>query len=100
MAVTLTAIAVASLLASSQSLFALQHELVPSKHLGGVGGFIHLLSNISGITGPAIMGFAVQYLGGYSSGFALGAIVDLIGILAMIFFVKTRRQPDVATATA
>jgi hypothetical protein len=45
------------------------------------------------------MGFAVQYLGGYSTGFGLGATVDLIGVLAMILFVKTR-QHAIAAATA
>jgi predicted MFS family arabinose efflux permease len=95
-AVALIAIAVTALTAASQSIWALEHELVPGKYLGGVSGFIHLLSNISGIVGPAIMGFAVQYLGGYSSGFALGATVDLIGVLAMIFFVRTRQRTAMA----
>jgi hypothetical protein len=48
------------------------------------------MSNISGIVGPTMMGLAVQYLGGYSSGFMLGAAVDLVGVLAMLLVIGRR----------
>jgi ACS family hexuronate transporter-like MFS transporter len=100
-AVIFVALAVMFLTASSQSCWATLHELVPGKHLGSVSGFVHLLSNISGIIGPTMMGIAVQYFGGYSSGFVLGAAIDLIGVLAMIFFVRAHRsgEPMVRRAT-
>ncbi|MFM0632223.1 MFS transporter [Paraburkholderia xenovorans] len=90
-AVILVACAVMFLTASSQACWATMHELVPGRHLGGVSGFVHLMSNISGIVGPTMMGFAVQYLGGYGSGFMLGAAIDLIGVLTMIFVIGSRK---------
>lgn len=89
-AVTFVALAVMFLTASSQACWATIHELVPGRHLGGISGFVHLISNISGIIGPTVMGFAVQYLGGYSSGFVLGAVIDLVGVLAMTFVIRNR----------
>jgi MFS family permease len=94
-AVILVACAVMFLTASSQACWAVMHELVPGRHLGGVSGFVHLMSNISGIVGPTMMGIAVQYFGGYSSGFVLGAVIDLIGVLAMLLVIG-RRAADKA----
>ncbi|WP_459569769.1 MFS transporter [Cupriavidus sp. 8B] len=102
-AVALVAAAVLFLTASSQACWALMHELVPGKHLGGVSGFVHLLGNISGIVGPTVTGFAVQYFGGYSSAFALGATIDLVGVLAMVFVINSRTtmsQPAVSSSAA
>ncbi|MEA3128456.1 MAG: transporter, family, hexuronate transporter, partial [Paraburkholderia sp.] len=76
--------------------WATMHELVPGRHLGGVSGFVHLMSNISGIVGPTMMGIAVQYFGGYSSGFVLGAVVDLIGVLAMLLVIGRRTAGETA----
>ncbi len=84
------------LTASSQACWATMHELVPGRHLGGVSGFVHLMSNISGIVGPTMMGFAVQYFGGYSSGFMLGAAVDLVGVLAMLLVIGRRAAGEAA----
>lgn len=87
-AVALIAIAVMLLTSSIQSLWATIHELVPETHVGGVSGFIHMLSNISGIIGPAATGFAIQYFGGYNSAFAIAATLAIIGSIAMALFVK------------
>lgn len=102
-AVALVAAAVLFLTASSQACWALMHELVPGKHLGGVSGFVHLLGNISGIVGPTVTGFAVEYFGGYSSAFALGATIDLVGVLAMVFVINsgtTMSQPAASNSAA
>jgi hypothetical protein len=48
------------------------------------------MSNISGIVGLTMMGIAVQYFGGYSSGFVLGAAVDLLAVLAMLLVIGRR----------
>ncbi|MBN3809044.1 MFS transporter [Paraburkholderia sp. Ac-20347] len=94
--VALVALAVMFLSAACQACWATIHELIPADHVGGVGGFVHLIANTSGIVGPALMGMAVQYLGGYDSGFLLGAAIDLLGVLAMLFFITSqagRRNP-------
>ncbi|MFL9966793.1 MFS transporter [Paraburkholderia sediminicola] len=98
-AVVLVACAVMFLTASSQACWATMHELVPGRHLGGVSGFVHLMSNISGIVGPTMMGFAVQYLGGYGSGFMLGAAIDLIGVLTMIFVIGSPKLGNAVETT-
>ena len=96
MAVTLIALAVMLLTSSVQSCWATIHELVPEKRVGGVSGFIHLLSNISGIIGPTATGLAVQYLGGYESAFVIAAVIAGAGVIAMWLFVKRPiAAPDV-----
>ncbi|HEY0235666.1 MAG TPA: MFS transporter [Afipia sp.] len=88
MAVSLIAFAVMMLTASVQSCWATIHELVPQARVGGVSGFIHLLSNISGIIGPTATGLAVQYLGGYSSAFVVASTIAVAGVVAMAIFVR------------
>lgn len=87
-AVSLIAVAVMLLTSSVQSCWATIHEIVPETRVGAVSGFIHLLSNISGIIGPTITGFAVQYLGGYSSVFITASSVAIAGVVAMSVCVK------------
>ena len=60
-AVALIAAAVMLLTSSVQSCRATIHELVPETRVGAVSGFIHLLSNISGIIGPIVTGPARRY---------------------------------------
>jgi MFS family permease len=103
MIVTLVALAVLFLTAACQGCWATIHELIPAEHVGGVGGFVHLLANISGVVGPALMGMAVEHLGGYDSGFLVGAVIDLLGVLAMLFFITSRtsdREPALDSSQA
>ncbi|CAN7597630.1 MFS transporter [Caballeronia sp. LjRoot29] len=90
MAVALIAAALLFLTGSCQSIWAIQHEILPLHRQGGVGGFIHLLSNLSGIIGPALTGFLIQYFGGYHSAFLFGALIDFAGVLAMVLFIHSR----------
>ncbi|MDR3537606.1 MAG: MFS transporter [Acetobacteraceae bacterium] len=87
-AVTLIAVSVAMLTASVQSCWATIREVVPEPRLGGVSGFIHMLSNISGIVGPTVTGIAVQYFGGFSSAFVIAAALSVAAVVAMSAFVK------------
>ena len=96
-AVTLISLAIMLLTASVQSCWATIHELVPPTRVGGVSGFIHLLSNISGIIGPSATGFAIQYLGGFNSAFFIASGTAAAGVVAMAICV---RRPDEATALA
>lgn len=91
-AVSLIAAAVMMLTCSVQSCWATIHEIVPETRVGAVSGFIHLLSNLSGIIGPTATGFAVEYYGGYSSAFAIASALAIAGVVAMTLFVK---QPEV-----
>jgi len=84
------------LTSSVQSCWATIHEIVPETRVGGVSGFIHLLSNISGIIGPTATGLAVQYFGGYSSAFAIASALAVAGVVAMSVYVK---RPTVSVST-
>ncbi len=90
-AVALISLAIMLLTASVQSCWATIHELVPPTRVGGVSGFIHLLSNISGIIGPSATGFAIQYLGGFNSAFFIASGTAAAGVVAMAVCV---RRPD------
>jgi sugar phosphate permease len=99
-AVALISLAIMLLTASVQSCWATIHELVPPVRIGGVSGFIHLLSNISGIVGPSATGFAVQYLGGFDSAFYLAGGAAAAGVIAMSLFVRrTEESPPLARRT-
>ena len=68
--------------------WALLQDLVPSNRVGSVGGYVHLLSNISGIVGPAATGFIIQYGGGYNVSFAVAGFVAIIGAVAVLLFIR------------
>lgn len=86
-AVLLVTAAITFISAAGQAHWVINHELYPRRHVGGVGGFIHLMGNISGIVGPAITGMAVQHFGGFEVAFKLCTAIDAVGVLAMILLV-------------
>ena len=91
-AVALISVAIMLLTASVQSCWATIHELVPAARVGGVSGFIHLLSNISGIIGPSLTGWAIQYLGGFNSAFFIASGTAAAGVVAMTLCVGHHRD--------
>jgi ACS family hexuronate transporter-like MFS transporter len=88
-AVTLIAVATMFTTAVPQAGWGLIQKLVPQSRVGAVGGFAHLLSNISGMIGPTLTGFAVEYLGGYSSSFALAGAVGQVGLVILACGVRS-----------
>lgn len=79
LAVLVLGFALMMLSAGMQSLWAMIHELVPAARMGSVGGFIHLLANLSGVISPALTGFVVQYSGGYGPAFLIAVAIGVIG---------------------
>jgi MFS family permease len=69
----------------------LVQELVPHSRTGTVGGYVHLLSNIAGIIGPAATGFMIQYSGGYGLSFLVAGGLVILGALAVALFVRPPR---------
>lgn len=49
-------------------------DVVRGEKVGGVSGFVHGLANISGIIGPAVTGFIVQFTGHFTSAFLLAGL--------------------------
>ncbi len=76
--------------------WALLQDLVPPSRVGGVGGFVHLISNTSGIVGPAITGYIVQQSGAYGGAFALAGAVAVVSAVAVLIFVRERVPETVA----
>jgi MFS family permease len=66
----------------------LVQDLVPQSRVGSVGGYVHFLSNIAGIVGPAATGFIIKYAGGYSLSFLLAGAIVVLGALAVLLFVR------------
>lgn len=87
-AVTLMSIGVFFMYATISSYWAIIQDTVRSENVGGVGGFVHFLSNIAGIVGPSATGFLVQTSGSFTSAFLLTAGLGLAGALAVAFFAK------------
>jgi MFS transporter, ACS family, hexuronate transporter len=96
-AIALISLAIMLLTASVQSCWATVRELVPPVRVGGVSGFVHLLSNLSGIVGPIATGYAIQYLGGFDSAFFLAGGAAAAGVIAMAICV--RRDEDMPKRT-
>jgi MFS family permease len=92
MAILLIALAIMLINATPLACWALLQETVPGNRVGGVGGYVHLLSNLSGIVGPASTGFIIQYGGGYDSSFMLAGGVSIVGALAVTIFVRQHRD--------
>lgn len=87
-AVALMAAAIFFLYITAALYWAIISDNVPSARVGGVGGFVHLLANISGIIAPSVTGFIVQSTGKFTSAFILAGALAIIGSLGVAFFVK------------
>jgi MFS transporter, ACS family, hexuronate transporter len=91
-AIALIALANLFLLMAPQNCWVLIQEMVPVSRVGGVGGFVHFLSNTAGIFGPALTGFIVQYGAGYTASFILAGGLAIAGALAIVLVVPSRRN--------
>ncbi|WP_028549454.1 MFS transporter [Paenibacillus sp. UNC451MF] len=87
-AVTLMALAVFFLYLTAITYWSIIQDTVEKERVGGVGGFMHFLANISGIIGPTVTGFIVQSTGKFTSAFLLAGGIAVIGALCVAFFVK------------
>lgn len=76
---------------SPQLCWILLQEIVPAEHIGGTGGFVHLLANLAGLLAPALTGYVVQYGGGYNTAFMLASIAAASGAVVVLLVVKGRK---------
>ena len=51
--------------------WAIIQDIVHPDRVGGVSGFMHFLANTSGIIGPTVTGYIVEYTGAFTSAFCL-----------------------------
>ena len=87
-AVLLMACAVFFLYLTGSTYWAIVQDTVRGAHVGGVGGFVHVIANCAGIIGPTVTGFIVQYTGAFTSAFVLAGALAIVGVLAVVFFVR------------
>ena len=87
-AVALFSGALLMLTVGTQAVWASIAEVVPSNRVGGTGGFVHFLANLSGVLSPAVTGYAVAYLGGYDAAFILAAAIAVLATVIVTIWVK------------
>ncbi|MEC1537638.1 MFS transporter [Bacillus sonorensis] len=87
-AVALVALSVFFLYLTGITYWAIIQDIVHPDRVGGVGGFMHFLANTSGIIGPTVTGFIVEYSGAFTSAFLLAGGLAVAGSLCVAFFVK------------
>jgi ACS family hexuronate transporter-like MFS transporter len=92
-AVSLMTVGICFLYLQATTYWAIIQDIVPSDRVGGTSGFIHAMSNVSGILGPSITGWLVQTTGQYTTAFVLAAGLAMIGALSVAFFVNGPKVP-------
>lgn len=87
-AVILMSVTIFFMYLTTSNYWAIIQDTVPSANVGGVGGFVHFLSNLAGMVGPAVTGLLVQSTGNFIVAFLLAGALALIGAVAVAFAVK------------
>lgn len=87
-AVSLMSVTIFFMYLTTSNYWAIIQDTVPSENVGGVGGFVHFLSNLAGMIGPAVTGLLVQSTGNFIAAFLLAGAMALIGAVAVGFAVK------------
>ncbi|MGI4856139.1 MAG: MFS transporter [Janthinobacterium lividum] len=92
-AVALMAVSIFFLYLTGAVYWAIIQDTVARKNVGSVGGFVHLLSNLAGVIGPALTGFIVQAThGSYQGAFLLAGAVAVSGALCSIIWIRPPRD--------
>ncbi|PLZ02193.1 MFS transporter [Burkholderia sp. WAC0059] len=105
-ATAIMSVATLSVYLTATSYWAIIGDSVAPARVGGVGGFVHFLSNCSGIVGPAVTGYLVQWSGHFESAFFLAGAISLSGALGLLVFVwpsaaeKQQARADARTRLA
>lgn len=87
-AVALMGSAVFFLYVTGSCYWAILQDTVQKENIGGVGGFVHMIANCSGIIGPLVTGYLVQSTGVFTSAFILAGAIALAGVLCVLIFVR------------
>ncbi|MGF6240173.1 ACS family hexuronate transporter-like MFS transporter [Paraburkholderia sp. GAS38] len=91
-AVALMSVSIFFLYVTGSVYWAVIQDTVPREHVGGVGGFVHLLANLAGVIGPAVTGFIVQAThGAYGSAFVLAGAIAVLGALCSLVWIREPR---------
>lgn len=72
---------------SSTVTGALMSDIAPKEAVGLAGGLLIFFAMLGSATSPLVVGFVVQYTGGFSGAMAYVAAISLIGMVAYLFVV-------------
>jgi ACS family hexuronate transporter-like MFS transporter len=92
-AVTLVALSVFFLYLTGAIYWAIINDVVDSKNVGSVGGFMHFLANTAGIIGPTLTGYIVDTSGTYTIAFLLAGGLAVVASFGVIRFVRPIVKP-------
>lgn len=80
--------------------WAIIQDIVHPDRVGGVSGFMHFLANTSGIIGPTVTGYIVEYTGAFTSAFLLAGGLAVAGSICVALFVKPIRSEKLPQSVA
>lgn len=93
-AVMLMAMGIFFMYLAAAAPWAIVSDNISPDKVGGVGGFVHLLANTSGIIAPILTGFIVQYTNSFIAAFILAGAIGVIGALGVAFGVKPIKRKN------
>ncbi|EBN0148173.1 MFS transporter [Salmonella enterica subsp. enterica serovar Dublin] len=88
--ITLMSVSLFLLYLTGPIYWAVIQDVVHKDKVGSVGGAMHGLANISGIIGPLVTGFIVQFSGKYDYAFYLAGAIAIVSSLLVFVFVKSK----------
>jgi ACS family hexuronate transporter-like MFS transporter len=95
-AVALMAGVVFSLYITCAQYFAVVGDIVPSKRLGGVMGFVHAIANLAGVLAPTVVGAILDANGSWSLAFVVSGAICIVGALLLAVFGRNKDQAALA----
>jgi len=99
-AIALMSIGILCLHFANPCFWATIQDSVAPNRVGGVGGFVHFVSNLAGIFAPSITGLIVQRTHQFTSAFLVAGILAVAGSLAVAFFAKAIRETPMSQTAA
>jgi ACS family hexuronate transporter-like MFS transporter len=100
-AVSLMSVGILCLHVANPCFWATVQDSVAPNRVGGVGGFVHFISNTAGIFAPSITGLIVQRTHQFTSAFLIAGGLAIVGAVAVAIFAKPIRdtKPELAAAS-
>ncbi len=93
LALLLSALLGATIAAYAGLTLTIASEISPPERSGTTVGYNLMMVGLGGVIGPPLFGYAMDYLGGYTAGWLLTAVLVLVGIFLLRFvFVEGRVQ--------
>lgn len=99
-AVALMSVGILCLHLANPCFWATIQDSVAPNRVGGVGGFVHCISNLAGIFAPSVTGLIVQHTHQFTSAFFVAGALAVAGSLTVACFARAIRETPLAQAAA